>query len=110
MCRYILTKAVGRFDNEGDDDCHDITEMYRNSEITDNERFAIFNSVRGVCKYTPAVDYQVRIKIISYIFLTLNYIVKNKIIFKINQLNQTSYELLCRIPCCQYSFKLYRTV
>merc|ERR1719154_515358 len=58
VCRYILTKAVGRFDNEGDDDCHDITEMYRNSEITDNERFAIFNSVRGVCKYTPAVDYQ----------------------------------------------------
>ena len=76
MCRYILTKAVGRFDNEGDDDCHDITEMYRNSEITDNERFAIFNSVRGVCKYTPAVDYQVRIKMISYIFITLNYIGK----------------------------------
>jgi len=58
VSRYILTKSVGRFDDEGDDDCQDITNMYRDNEISDDERFTIFNSCRGVCKDTPAFEYQ----------------------------------------------------
>ena len=59
VSRYILTKAVGRFDDQGDEDCQDITNMYRDKDLTEDERFAIFNSCRGVCKDTPAFEYQV---------------------------------------------------
>jgi len=58
VSRYILTKAVGRFDDEGDDDCQDITNLYRDHEITEDERFAIFNSCRGVGKEVPSFEYQ----------------------------------------------------
>ena len=69
VSRYILTKSVGRFDDEGDDDCQDITNMYRDNEISDDERFTIFNSCRGVCKDTPAFEYQVGIQMSSLTYL-----------------------------------------
>ena len=59
MSRYILTKAVGRYDEEGDNDCDDLTNVYRDNERSDAERFAVFNSCRGVSKNSPFFEYQV---------------------------------------------------
>jgi len=58
VSRYILTKSVGRFDDEGDDDCDDLTNVYRDNELSEDDRFAVFNSCRGVCKDTPSFEYQ----------------------------------------------------
>jgi len=59
MSRYILTKAVGRFDEDGDNDCDDLTNVYRDNERSDSERFAIFNACRGFNKDMPPHEYQV---------------------------------------------------
>jgi len=56
--RYVLTKAVGRFDNERDDDYFDLTSDYRDVERPESENFANFNSCRGLCKEMPAFEYQ----------------------------------------------------
>merc|ERR1719369_319605 len=58
VSRYILTKTVGRFDEDGENDCDDLTNVYRDNEKTDAERFAIINSCRGLGKETPAFEYQ----------------------------------------------------
>jgi len=58
VSRYILTKSVGRFDDDGDNDCDDLTNVYRDNELTEAERFAIFNSCRGLGKDTPAYEYK----------------------------------------------------
>jgi len=58
VSRYILTKSVGRFDDEGDEDCDDLTNVYRDNERTDEEKFTIFNSCRGIHKDTPGFEYQ----------------------------------------------------
>jgi len=49
---------VGRFDEEGDADCEDLTSAYIDSDRTDEEKFVIFNSCRGLAKDTPAFEYQ----------------------------------------------------
>jgi len=58
MSRYILTKSVGRFDDEGDEDCEDLTNIYLDAERTDAEKFAVFNSCRGIYRDNPAFEYQ----------------------------------------------------
>lgn len=58
VCRYVLTKTVGRFDEEGDDDCEDLTNAYIDTDRTDAEKFVIFNSCRGLAKDTPSFEYQ----------------------------------------------------
>jgi len=57
-CRYILTKSVGRFDDESDEDCDDLTNVYCDVERSDDDKFAVFNSCRGVRKDTPGIEYQ----------------------------------------------------
>merc|ERR1712212_1131075 len=58
ISRYILTKSVGRFDDEGDEDCEDLTSIYLDTERTDAEKFAVFNSCRGIYRDNPAFEYQ----------------------------------------------------
>jgi len=59
VSRCILTKAVGCFDNAGDDDWDDVTNFYIDTASSDAERFAIFNSSRGVSRETPSFEYKV---------------------------------------------------
>jgi len=58
VSRYILTKCMGKFDDEGDEDCIDITNSYRDENCTDAEMFANFNTCRGLGKDVPAFEYQ----------------------------------------------------
>ncbi|KAF2351038.1 Transglutaminase N-terminal [Trinorchestia longiramus] len=58
VSRYILTKAVGRYDEEGDEDCDDLTNVYRDNERSDVEKFAVFNSCRGIRQDSPPFEYQ----------------------------------------------------
>ena len=71
MSRYILTKAVGRYDEDGDNDCDDLTNVYRDNERSDGERFAIFNACRGFSKDVPPFEYQVMLLIFSRISMIL---------------------------------------
>jgi len=57
VSRYLLTKSVGKIDEEGDDDCEDLTPHYRDSERTEAEKWVTFNSCRGL-KDLPAYEYQ----------------------------------------------------
>ncbi|XP_018014264.1 hemocyte protein-glutamine gamma-glutamyltransferase isoform X2 [Hyalella azteca] len=58
VSRYILTKAVGRYDEDGDNDCDDLTNVYRDNERSDVEKFAVFNSCRGIRQDSPPFEYQ----------------------------------------------------
>ena len=60
VSRYLLTKSVGKIDEEGDDDCEDLTPHYRDSERTEAEKWVTFNSCRGL-KDLPAYEYQVKV-------------------------------------------------
>jgi len=57
ISRYVITKSVGRLDDDGDDDCENLTSSYRDEDFTDEERFKTFNSCRGL-KDCPSFEYQ----------------------------------------------------
>merc|ERR1739838_848490 len=58
VCRYILTKSVGLFDNEGESDCDDLSKYYIAVDRPESDKFAVFNSCRGLYKNAPAFEYQ----------------------------------------------------
>lgn len=58
ICRTILTKAVGRYDDEGEGDNEDVTKIYRDMERSEPERFTVFNACRGMRKDHVYYDYQ----------------------------------------------------
>ncbi|CAL4062123.1 unnamed protein product [Meganyctiphanes norvegica] len=58
LCRGILTKAVGRHDDDGDGDCEDIMKTYKDIERSEPEKFTIFNACRGIRKDHVYYDYQ----------------------------------------------------
>nr|XP_045590477.1 hemocyte protein-glutamine gamma-glutamyltransferase-like isoform X1 [Procambarus clarkii] len=60
VCRSVVTKAVGRHDDDGDADCEDVTKIYRDLERSEPERFTVFNACRGVRKDHVYYDYQDR--------------------------------------------------
>lgn len=58
VSRYVLTKSVGKVDDEGEADCTDITQNYRDDDkVTQADRFKVFNYCRGL-KDLPAFEYQ----------------------------------------------------
>ena len=57
--RYILTKAIGRSDDEGEADAEEITSLWIDVEKSDSERFAAFNASRGFHKDSMSFDYLV---------------------------------------------------
>jgi len=57
ISRYVITKSVDRLDEEGDDDCENLTSSYRDEDFTDEERFKTFNHCRGL-KDCPSFEYQ----------------------------------------------------
>jgi len=58
VCRYILTKSVGVFDNEGESDCDDLSKYYLAVDRPESDKFTVFNSCRGLYKNAPAFEYQ----------------------------------------------------
>jgi len=58
VCRYILTKTVGTYDNDGETDCDDLSAKYLDVDRPDQDKFTVFNSCRGLFKDTPAFEYQ----------------------------------------------------
>ncbi|KAG8256669.1 hypothetical protein J6590_063512 [Homalodisca vitripennis] len=46
--RKIVTKSVGKDDDEGDGDMEDVTALYKNPEGSFAERLAVLNAVKGV--------------------------------------------------------------
>jgi len=56
--RYILTKAAGRYDDEGIADAEDITNLYCDVEKSDAERYATYNACKGIRQDVPNHDYQ----------------------------------------------------
>ncbi|XP_047471047.1 hemocyte protein-glutamine gamma-glutamyltransferase-like isoform X3 [Penaeus chinensis] len=58
MCRSIMTKAVGRHDDDGEGDCEDVTKTYKDMERSEPERFTVFNACRGMRKDHVYYDYQ----------------------------------------------------
>ncbi|XP_042232453.1 hemocyte protein-glutamine gamma-glutamyltransferase-like [Homarus americanus] len=58
VCRSVVTKAVGRHDDDGEADCEDVTKTYRDLERSEPERFTVFNACRGVRKDHVYYDYQ----------------------------------------------------
>jgi len=58
VCRSVLTKAVGRHDDDGEGDSEDVTKMYRDIERSEPERFTVFNACRGIRKDHVYYDYQ----------------------------------------------------
>ena len=69
MCRYILTKAVGRYDDDGDNDCDDLTNVYRDNERSDFDKFSVFNACRGL-KTMPPFEYQVLVSTLLCVYST----------------------------------------
>ena len=59
MGRYILTKAIGQSDDEGEGDAEEITGLWRDLERTDADRYTVFNACRGFRNDALLYDYQV---------------------------------------------------
>jgi len=57
VSQYVLTKAVGKLDDQGEADCSDITGNYREETGTPAEKFQVFNHCRGL-KDLPVFEYQ----------------------------------------------------
>ncbi|KAK7067665.1 hypothetical protein SK128_006968 [Halocaridina rubra] len=53
-----MTKAIGRYDDEGEGDHEDVTKVYRDMERSEPERFTVFNACRGMKKDHVYYDYQ----------------------------------------------------
>jgi len=56
--RYVLTKRIGKYDEEGESDCEDLTNNYRDVKGSEEDKFATFNACRGMCKDMPPFEYQ----------------------------------------------------
>jgi len=55
--RFILTKAIGMYDDYGERDFEEISDMWRDYSRSDYERFNVFNSCRGFRKDIMNCDY-----------------------------------------------------
>ncbi|XP_071533405.1 hemocyte protein-glutamine gamma-glutamyltransferase-like [Panulirus ornatus] len=58
VCRSVVTKAVGRHDDDGEADSEDVTKTFRDLERSEPERFTVFNACRGMRKDHVYYDYQ----------------------------------------------------
>ncbi|XP_071527713.1 hemocyte protein-glutamine gamma-glutamyltransferase-like [Panulirus ornatus] len=58
VCRSVVTKAVGQYDDDGEGDREDVTKTFRDLERSNPETLTVFNASRGMRKEDVYYDYQ----------------------------------------------------